>query len=746
MAEDNAKKELSQETVERFDFVVTSLSTAIKNSALYSASHPVFDSSIRNFKTSLDNWFQNEGNLEIGTGEKNLLLNGSYVREKNVVYAEVSEFLHRRGVLALVIENDISIEELIDFVTAVKEDDRRIREKGGILKSMKPCPNLKIKEVDYSALLGSATEEVTEEEQDVWKSLSEVTREAGEGKLPTSKAEFLKDFLKDSKRSATVLNKVYKQATTGQIDEETIMDDIRTNVAKMTGYFAKAPGEESRARRKELADIISKLDPHLVVKVLEESEVEGETVDLAKEITKDFSDEMLGDFIGSLITNEGGVNENLLKLFDKMMPEESSMGNIASMVTDNILQKNLDKEILSQLQSSIKELAKSKPDNEFVSQVYKLTLDTFVSDTIDAIGAGGELSRLIRGFKDYMKEDHIRKSRIRLFLNLLWLEDDPLDFEKIAGRMEAYFPQIIEAGDVGCMRDIIDFFAQDLRPEQTQDIRIRGSTDKVMALINDDKTIDRMISLIPGAGERTLDDVVYLFSHAKPGFKNRLIDAFIFEGDPFNKDKFLNIFFRMGKDISPDISKRISGENFAAVKDLLKVLKSIDPESAQTITKNLVENRNPEIRLEALRGYAPEKDEEQDVLFDRFVKEKDEAVQDMALKILVKTNNWEIMERLFMTVEKSSRTRKYLLTLVKSCGDNKMAESVPCLEKILFRRVFFNTAKTDELRIAAAVSLGRINTPESLELVKKGLKIRREPVRRMCEIVLRLGEHGTGSD
>jgi len=746
MNKNNEKKELSQETIERFDFVVTSLSTAIKNSALYSASHPVFDSSIRNLKTSLDNWFQNEGKLEIATGEKNLLLNGSYVREKNVVYAEVSEFLHRRGLLSLTIENSISLDELIDFVTIAKEDDRRIREKGGILKSMKPCPNLKIKEVDYSALLGSATEEVTEEEQDVWKSLSDVTREAGEGNLPASKAEFLKDFLKDSKRSSSILNKVYKQAATGQIDEETILNDIRTNVAKMTGYFAKAPGEESRERRRELADIISKLDPHMVVKVLEESQVEGETVDLAKEITRDFSDEMLGDFIGSLITNEGGVNDNLLKLFDKMMPDQDRRGNIVSMVTDNILQKNLDKEILSQLQSSIKELAKEKPDNEFVSQVYKLTLDTFVSETIYTVGTEGELMRLIRAFKDYMRDDHIRQSRVRLMLNILWLEDDPLDFEKLTCRMEAYFPQIVEAGDVGSMRDIIEFFSKKLRPEQMRDRRIRGNIDKVMALVNDDKTIDKLISLVTESGESTLDDVVYLFSHIKPGFRSRLIDAFIFEEDPFNKDKFLNIFFRMGKDISRDISQRISGENFSTIKDLLRILKSIDPEGARELTKDLLQNKNPKIRMEALRGYVPEKNEELETVFDRFVKEKDKAARDMVLQILVTTRNWVIIDRLFRTVERSSRSREYLLTLVRSCGDNKMAESISYLEKILFRRVFFNTVRTDELRIAAAVSLGRINTPGSLELVKKGLKIGREPVRRMCEIVLRLGEHGTGSD
>jgi hypothetical protein len=129
-------------------------------------------------------------------------------------------------------------------------------------------------------------------------------------------------------------------------------------------------------------------------------------------------------------------------------------------------------------------------------------------------------------------------------------------------------------------------------------------------------------------------------------------------------------------------------------------------------------------------------------LYEMYMREEHSTVRSSLLQTLIKARNWNIIDRLFKTVERNRKTKADLIRLVKACGDNKITESVPHLGKILFRRVFFNSSATDELKIAAIVSLGQIRTPESVELVRKGLGVRRETLKKMSEIVLRMAESG----
>ena len=67
---------------------------------------------------------------------------------------------------------------------------------------------------------------------------------------------------------------------------------------------------------------------------------------------------------------------------------------------------------------------------------------------------------------------------------------------------------------------------------------------------------------------------------------------------------------------------------------------------------------------------------------------------------------------------------------------------MPYLKKVLFKQILFNTKRWDDLRVASVVSLRQIGTAEAMELIEKGLSIKRAPVKRMCNIVMELHKDG----
>ncbi len=732
------KAKLSEEKLKRFNLVIRSLSTAIKDSLLYPSEHPVFNFAMKNLKTSLNKWFLDEDKMNLGISKDNLLLDGLYIKEDYDLYSEVADYLHSKGIITLSILKDIHIDELIEFFKFLKNDAKTIREKGGILKSIPPITNLKIKEIDYSSLLRSARDEVTTEEKEIQKSLYSVAEESKKGKLPDSKFEFLVDFLENPQRSASALNSLYREAV-AKLEGEKTIKDIREAIARIREYFKKDTNRNAKKLRADLAHIVRRLNPDLVIRLFEQATIDGKNFDLAQEITKDFSDEFVADFIESLISGEGALNENLLKVFDKLTPGEDKAANIAPMIVDRLFGKGLlNVDTFSKLQESIKEIFKMYPDSNFMSEMYKMTVETFVDKKTGTPISAARLYPLVREFKKSQAEENQKKERASLLINIIWLEDDPSEFKKFSGRLTDIFPEILDSRNTESIKEILELFTERLRPEQEKNKDINFQLKSIFTKITTKEIVDKVISLIPEKDNKGLGEIVYILGKAKNNSAKLLIDTFVSEKEPFSRYKFRSVISMMKGDMSEEIAHKMEDCHSSAVRDLFEILKGADPEKAHLIAKTLIWHKDAQMRLEALGWFDPKTQDEKNSLFEIFKKEKNKKMQSKTLTALIKTKDRMIIDKLFKYVERSFFKGRFLFKLVELCGQLKISETLPHLKRVFLKRPLFNTKKTDELRVVSAVSLRQLGTPEAMELIKKGLNDKREPVRRTCNIIMEL--------
>src|SRR3989338_3182668 len=350
---------LSKERLALFDRIVRSFGVAIKNNVLYPRGHPSLKSSIDSFSEALNKWFTQEEALELGITQDNLLLGGEAVREDSALYKEVADYLHHSGLMAIAFSKGLEAKELEELFRLLKKE----------VKEVPRTPHIAIKETDYSTLLRSGQGASAEtKEEDIWRTLCQIGEDSRSGRLPDTKAEFLENFLKDTKASARVLNKIYKDAV-AKLEEKKTTDEIRGVFARVVRYFEGRPPEDAKESRRLLADIIVKLGPNLVAGILEEAKVDGRVFDFSREILKDFSDEMISKFIASLIESQGIVNENLIKVFDKFVAGKPSPAAIVSQVFDSLAEKGfLDKGVLSRFESSVKNIFDIHRSEEHTSE------------------------------------------------------------------------------------------------------------------------------------------------------------------------------------------------------------------------------------------------------------------------------------------------------------------------------------------------------------------------------------------
>lgn len=672
-------KLLSKEKTETLDSIVRNLRLTLKNSTLYPPSHPYFGASIKNFEESLVAGFLAENRISLKIYGGNISLNGLSFKEKKENYCDIADYFHQRGVAEISFLNGIQTNELIEFFGGVKN-------KAAVLPQRL---HIKIKEVDYSSILSNKKEK-TVTDKEIWQSIINIVDESQKTVLEEPKAEALINFLKNSDKSASILNDL--------ADDKTAIENICRVFAKIYKYFENDSSQDVKEVRNDMANIIVKFSPELIVGMFEETEI-------AKEITKDFSDEMISDFIVSLLSKENSVNENLLKVFNKLASgkETDKISDVVSLAADKLFSKNLPDKDIAKLQKSIADLFKIHSNNEFMSQMYKKTVEAFLSGGTKAAIDAKKVSALTNAYKEFLKYENIVREKTRCLLNILWLEENPDDFEKITRKLAEVLPELFNLKDVKGIREIFELFTDHLRQEQKQNKFIELQAKTFLNEISKAENIEKIISFIPEINSDALEDISYVLSKAQTASLNLLLDAFLKDKSPYSRRKFNSVLSKMGAGVVENINSRLNNaKDSSVIKDLLEFSRFIDP----------------------------------NIILKVFKREKDESVKIMAMGILINTRDNNILKKVFEYLDKSFFRRKYLLKFIKLCGDLKILESAPLIKTVLEKKSFLNIPNRDELRVATAVSLGQIGGDEALNFIKQRLDDKRVRVRRMCQIIL----------
>lgn len=737
--------------VELFDRTVKSLAAAIKNSTLYPPGHPSFVSSITALKNLLDAWLSRTETLEIGIAPDNLLANGAYFKkEGDPLYAEVGSYLHQRGIISVAFKRGVPVAELEAFFAAVKCDPKACASSGGILKSMPKAGHILVREIDYSALLkvGGASREAPEpHDKDVWQSLVLVAAMRAGEELPLSKVEFLNTFLVNPEKSAGILNKIYKEAL-AKVDDNATVEKMRSALLGISRYFQRTGSADAMTVRKDIADIILRLDPALVARLFEEGAPGGAGAALSDEIMRDLSDDTVADFIASMVGREGAVNKHLLKFFDKLTHDGHRAGNMSALVADKLFDmRSLNKDLLGQLQSSVKEMLKTSPENSFLSEMYRMTVETFVDSSVGLAYRSDEYLRLARESAESLKFDSLQRQEVRLLLNLLWLERDPASFGKLCTVLARKLDPLLDVLYIQVAREVYEFFLEKMDPAIRAEKAFAGPAAPIVARLTSVETLGKVVALVRDAGPFELNNIARILKLTKPASIRLAIDSFALSEDELTRDRSAQILMMLGADIVPDLVRKLehaAGLVPSVVLGLFDIVKRLDPQEAQEASRILLRQKDARVQAEALALFTPQTAADASALLDLLKTEIGDEVAHRILHTLLRSPDARVIDLIFRSVRRGPLRGRYLEAVVKLCGDFKVTAAFPELRDIFVRRPFFYTRSADAVRVAACVSLAQIGTPEAMALVTRGLADPSEAVRRMSGIILELDKKKGG--
>jgi len=743
---------LEKEKLTLFNLIITHLNNVIKRCNLYQFGHPAVNASINNLKASLDKWFKDEAVLSLKFASNNVGIEGHSIKDRLGSYKELGGYFYNKGAISLSFRDGIAVDELVVMIKFMQTDIGAIREKGGLQKCFPELEHISIKEIDYSFFINNAGGDVTEEEAKAWENFLNAADQASYGKISDNNFEFVVDFLKNGRDTAETLNRMYNKAQTehNTVKVNELAQKIYKSISGVSKYFNKNIPAYVNEVKVDLMKIFMQLDQGLVDKILNEVMDDKSGFDLFGELTKGMSDNDIGEFIESFILGKGTFTEHHLRLIDRIMPEREKALNVASLVTEKLLGKGLlSADGLSTLQDSIKELFKVCPNSNFMTEVYKKTVDQFIEKKVVSPLDEARVNMLKKECMESIKDTTLKKERVRLVLNLLADEENPAEFTKYAHMIKQFYRDIINVNNIDVIYDVFEFFSSRVNSSQVQNAESAKAIKEILMFVSEKEYFEKILSFIPHVPDDELHFFEDIMEKSAVNYAGLLTDLFLDEQDQMARYRMSSVLARIKTGIVESFSEKLANINPENVKAVIKIISAQSSERGHEIVKSLIYNANPAIKNEALDIYIPSGQKETAVLNNMLCEEKDKTTLEKIMVCILKSGEDDNVSGLFVKMSKTHMWREHYLKLVELCGVYKVKSSAVTLKNIFSKRPFFNTRWHDILRVTALMSLRRLGDKDTESLIVRGLKDRSRYVREKCQVISRLDaakEQKCGSD
>ena len=388
------------------------LRIVLNNALAYNKDHPYFRKSVEAFKQKLDALFPFLNPIKINIAPGSLFIDGRLM-EKLALYVDLASMFHMRKIKTLEIRQDLSLDELIDFLSSISLPVKEILKKGGLEGILKEKDaHIFVEGLDYSSLLQAQGEE----SRDVWAYLfnQAITKDDAD-KID----EFANNF-------ETIITKFRAK----ELFED---EDLGKSVFNFLDYL-KTKGKDKLYNCVKGLFKLALRDTNIPL---------DEKLDKIKIFLQDFETKDLADILFEEISRDEGFNFLSFKVFSQLISADKHK-EIAPIFEDKVK----DSQILKnnpRIKKKLKELFSLTDPTSAVS---------FYSNIFYSISEGANLEEnLLADFENVEENYHF------ILLNLFENETDKEKLSLVSKQLLKECHKSAEKGDVEYLRllwDILD--------------------------------------------------------------------------------------------------------------------------------------------------------------------------------------------------------------------------------------------------------------------------------------------------
>ena len=198
------------------------------------------------------------------------------------------------------------------------------------------------------------------------------------------------------------------------------------------------------------------------------------------------------------------------------------------------------------------------------------------------------------------------------------------------------------------------------------------------------------------------------------------------------KKKYKLIFNEIKSIVSEEIIYQLKTCDFNLLNEYFMILNELDPGKMHLIAEKMLKQKNIKIILHVLSRFQPETEKEKNIVFHLFCKNKNQEVKKRAAIALLRTRQPHMIQKLFKKSKTFLFRKQHYIQMIQLCGETRIPETFPFLEKIFQKQPIFYTNTSDKIRTSALKSMYRLDKKSTSKFLEMGQKDRSNVIREIC--------------
>jgi len=210
--------------------------------------------------------------------------------------------------------------------------------------------------------------------------------------------------------------------------------------------------------------------------------------------------------------------------------------------------------------------------------------------------------------------------------------------------------------------------------------------------------------------------------------------------DPFLLQKASTFLQEVALQNIAPVAKIATEDRVILTKEVVAILGRIGGKQILPYLISFSDYQHKAIRLEIIHAMSKIKDKTTNKILINFLSDKDGEVRTRAAMNLKYYRDKTTLNHVIQLAQEkdfTSRSKHEKKALLSFLASTKNSEVIALLHSMLKKWSILSTSKQNETRLCAVSALETMATPEAVDIIKEGTKIRNKTIRNACSLALR---------
>src|SRR5688572_4890012 len=714
---------------------------AARSVSLYPGTHPAIRAALSRVASATSR-LTAAGDVTLTVHPEMLVIDGRAPGRPDPAIPELASLLHNRLVGELRIARDVDAEDWLALLLLLGRAPDDLIGSGGIGNAWAATGrgHFEIREIDYAEVLRERAGDGGAE----WDRIIAFCLQGESATLDDRALKSLLEAVSDPTRFGELLDRLqHAPAASGAsigARAAALLQLLQTAVdaAKASGTAA------TDAVLQTIADSSRRLTPEMLLAVLaQRTSGNADEAAMATAVVDRMTDPTIASFVANSIAAERGATERLAHAFEALVPETERKERLLQLAEHEARQGEMGQDAgFEQLWQGAADMLKSYSDENYVSEDYGRELSSARIQAIEVERVADDPPDRVQLWLSTVSETALRQLDLDLLLDLLRIEADPDQWEKVAAIVGAEIERRTILGDIDGAQQLADTLLREQGPGGRPQLSPAAAT--TAARLSAGPLVRHVVLLLRKVDDAGVAPLARLCHTIGPGVVRPLAEALAVEDNNRAIRVLREILLGFGAAGRQSVEQLKNSSNPAVRRTAIDLLRVFGGDEALPELASMLGDADPQVQRESIRAIVQIGTPQAYAVLEHALVAS-QAAREVIVQQLIALREDKAIP-LLCYVLNHTRPRGRLANahaeIIDALGSlSAHAESTRTLRRVLHQTDWLAPFKTAALREAAAAALLRIGSPETVavltEAATSGSRSVRKIVRPKAEIAAR---------